>query len=66
LAAREGGELTEMHDDRRDREDLEGLGYDEQDIEDLNLTIQRDGDTIVVVDGYGDEVNRHDENEVDR
>ena len=55
-----------MPDDRRDREDLEGLGYDEQDIEDRNLTIERDGDTIVVVDGYGDEVDRHDENEVDR
>ena len=55
-----------MPDDRHDHDDLIGLGYDEHDIADRNLTIERDGDTIVVVDDHGDEVDRHDENEVDR
>ena len=34
-----------MPDDRHDHDDLIGLGYDEHDIADRNLTIERDGDT---------------------
>jgi hypothetical protein len=53
-----------MSDD--DREELIELGYDPDDITDRNLSIERDGDTIVVVDDHGDEVDRHDEVEVGR
>ena len=42
---------------------LELLGYDPDDIIDRNLTIERDGDELVVVDNSGDEVARHDEPE---
>ena len=55
-----------MPDNRHDYDDLIGLGYDEHDIADRELTIERDGDMLIVVDEYGDEIDRHDEYEVDR
>ena len=48
-----------MGDD--DREDLERLGYDDDDIDDRGLRIEHDDDELVVVDYYGDEQGRHDE-----
>ena len=42
---------------------LELLGYNPDDIIDRNLTIERDGDELVVVDNSGDEVARYDEPE---
>ena len=42
---------------------LERLGYDPDDIIDRNLTIERDGDELVVVDVSGYQVARHAEPE---
>ena len=53
-----------MGDD--DREDLERLGYDDDDIDDRGLRIEHDDDELVVIDYYGDEQGRHDEAELDR
>ena len=55
-------ELTTMGEDDRVII-LEQLGYDPDDIIDRNLTIERDGDELVVVDDSGDQVARHAEPE---